>query len=165
MSQNPLTNEQVIDLLATNLQQITEVTADLTPAQLHTSLKPGEWSANDVLAHLRSCADMWGNAIERIIAEDKPTIKAINPRTWIEQTDYPEQKFWTSFRAFTKQRTDLLAVLEALPPKSWSRSATVTGAGKPLERTVFFYAHWLATHERTHVKQIASVAAVAFLLR
>ena len=158
MSKNPLSIEQVLGLLTTNLQQITEFTADLTSTQLHTSLKPGEWSANDILAHLRSCADMWGSAIETIINEDKPIIKAINPRTWIDNTGYPQQKFQKSFRAFAKQRTDLLIILEALPKKSWLRSATVTGAGKPLERTVFFYAHWLAIHERTHVKQIGRIA-------
>jgi hypothetical protein len=32
--------------------------------------------------------------------------------------------------------------------------ATVTGAGRTLERTVLFYAQWLASHERPHVKQI-----------
>ncbi len=158
MSKNPLTIEQVTDLLTTNPLQIATFTADLTPTQLQAAPNPGEWSANDILAHLRSCADVWGNAIEAIISEDKPTIKAVNPRTWIDSTDYHEQKFRTSFRAFTKQRTDLLAILNALPKKSWSRSATITGAGKPLERTVFFYAHWLATHERTHVKQIGRIA-------
>jgi hypothetical protein len=30
----------------------------------------------------------------------------------------------------------------------------VTVAGKPRERTVRFYAEWLAIHERPHVKQI-----------
>jgi len=159
MSENPLTIEQVLDLLTKNPLRIAELTAPLTPAQLQTTPNPGEWSASDVLAHLRSCADMWGNAIETIIAEDKPTIKAINPRTWIDSTDYSRQKFRTLFRAFTKQRTNLLATLEALPKKNWSRSATITGAGKPLERTVFFYAHWLATHERTHVKQIGRITA------
>jgi hypothetical protein len=150
MSTDTLTIEQVLDLLTNNPLRIAEFTADLTPAQLQAAPKAGEWSANDVLAHLRSCADIWGNAIETILAQDKPIIKAINPRTWIESTD----------RAFTKQRSDLLAVLQALPQKSWSRSATVTGAGKPLERTVFFYAQWLATHERTHVKQSGRIAAV-----
>ncbi len=95
---------------------------------------------------------MWGSAIETILAQDKPTSKAVNPRTWIEQTDYPEQKFQTSFRVFSKQRSKLLSILKSLPKKSWSRSAVITGAGKPLERTLFFYAHWLATRERTHVK-------------
>src|SRR5688572_10426674 len=159
MSKAPLTVEQVLELLANNPLQIAEFTAHMTPVQLHTAPNPGEWSVNDVLAHLRSCADMWGNAMEAILTQDQPTIKAVNPRTWIEGTNYLQQKFQTSFRAFTKQRTDLLACLERLPRKSWSRSAIVTGAGKPLERTVFFYAHWLATHERTHVKQIGRIAA------
>jgi hypothetical protein len=33
----------------------------------------------------------------------------------------------------------------------------VTGAGKVLERTVLFYARWLAGHEEPHVKQIERI--------
>lgn len=29
--------------------------------------------------------------------------------------------------------------------------------GKPLERTVLYYAHWMATHERPHVRQIEGI--------
>ncbi|MDQ3467526.1 MAG: DinB family protein, partial [Chloroflexota bacterium] len=116
-----------------------------------------EWSANDVLAHLRASADVWGNCIAAIIAEERPTLRAVNPRTWIKQTDYLELEFRPSLRAFATQRADLLAVLEPLPPEGWSRAATVTGAGKVLERTVLFYARWLAGHERPHVKQIERI--------
>jgi hypothetical protein len=35
--------------------------------------------------------------------------------------------------------------------------ATVTGAGKPRERTVYTYAQWLANHERPHIKQIEHI--------
>jgi hypothetical protein len=55
------------------------------------------------------------------------------------------------------QRVDLLAVLSPLPIDAWSRSATVTGAGKVLERTVLFYGQWLARHERQHVKQVERI--------
>jgi hypothetical protein len=60
-------------------------------------------------------------------------------------------------RAFAAQRAGLLAVLEPLPREGWSRAATVTGAGKALQRTVLFYAQWLARHERPHVKQIERI--------
>jgi len=83
--------------------------------------------------------------------------RAINPRTWIKTTDYPELGFRSSLRSFAAQRADLLAVLEPLPHEGWSRTATVTGAGKALERTVLFYAEWLARHERQHVKQVQSI--------
>jgi hypothetical protein len=75
----------------------------------------------------------------------------MNPTTWIKKTDYPMLEFRHSLRAFAAQRAELLAVLQ---PKAWSRSATVTGAGTPLQRTVISYARWLANHERSHIKHI-----------
>jgi uncharacterized damage-inducible protein DinB len=152
-----LTIEQILTLLADAPQRVAALTAGLAPAQLHTSPGEGEWSANHVLAHMRSCADMWGNCIARIIAEEMPTIRAVNPRTWIKSTDYPELDFRPSLQAFTTQRAELSALLESLPHEDWSRAATVTVAGKPLVRTVFFYAQWLARHERPHVKQIERI--------
>ncbi|MGH2543939.1 MAG: DinB family protein [Ardenticatenaceae bacterium] len=153
-----LTIEQVLTMLAATPPRIGALTADLVPAQLRIPPNPDEWSANDVLAHLRACADVWGNCIEVIIAQDMPTIRAVNPRTWIKKTDYLEQEFQPSLHAFAKQRTDLLAaVLEPLALEDWSRAATVTGAGKPLVRTVHTYAEWLARHERPHVKQIERI--------
>jgi hypothetical protein len=152
-----LTSEQILIMLAEAPPRIAAVTAELTASQLRASLSHGEWSANDVLAHLRSCADVWGHCIKVILAENRPTIKAVNPRTWIKQTDYPEQEFQPSLRAFTTQRNKLMALLEPLTPKAWSRPAIVTGAGKPLIRTVFSYAEGLALHERPHIKQIQRI--------
>jgi hypothetical protein len=150
--------EELLTLLAEAPPRLAASTASLVPARLRTPPNNEGWSANDVLAHVRACADVWGGCIEAIIAEDRPTLRAINPRTWIKKTDYPELEFRSSLRSFSKQRSDLLAVLEPLPPKGWSRSATVTGAGAVLVRTVHFYAQWLAKHERTHVMQIARIA-------
>jgi DinB family protein len=152
-----LTIEQVLTLLMEAPPRIAALTKGLAPGQLHRAPNRDEWSANDVLAHLRACADMWGNCIVAMIAEDKPTLRAVNPRTWIKKTDYLELEFRPSFRSFAKQRADLLAVLRPLPRKGWSRTATVTGAGAVLERTVLFYARWLASHERTHVKQVERI--------
>ena len=158
MYDRSLTIEQVLTLLAENPQRIAALTAGLAPAQLQTRPNSAEWSLNDTpagVAHLRSCNDMWGDCMRTILAEDRPTIRAVNPTTWIKQTDYPKMEFRRSLRAFTTQRAELLAMLQPLPPKAWSRSATVTGAGKPLQRTVLSYAQWLANHERSHVKHIA----------
>ncbi len=157
MSSRELTIEQVLAMLAETPRRIAVLTDGRAPDQLRTAPKEGEWSANDVLAHLRACADMWGTCIVAMLAEERPTLRAVNPRTWIKKTDYLELEFGPSFRAFARQRADLLAVLEQLPPEGWSRSATVTGAGKVLERTVLFYARWLALHERPHVKQIERI--------
>ena len=155
-----LTIEQVLTLLAHMPPRIATLTAEVASDQLHTAPTPDEWSANDVLAHLRACADVWGNCIEAIIADDMPTLRAINPTTWIRQTNYPALEFRQSLGSFAAQRAGLLAILEPLPPESWSRAATVTGAGKPLERTVLFYAQWMARHERPHIEQIERAVTI-----
>lgn len=136
MSRTSLTPEQALTLLAEAPRRIAALTKDLSETQLHRAPERGEWSANEVLAHLRACADTRGEAIRTILASDHPTIRAVNPLTWIKETDYLELDFRPSLRAFTKQRAALLRILEPLPPGGWSRAATVTGAGRPLERTV-----------------------------
>ncbi len=159
MPTRSLTIEQVLTLLAETPARIAAVTADLPSAQLHTAPSHEAWSANDVLAHLRACADIWGACMQQMIAEDAPTLRAVNPTTWITKTDYPEQEFRPSLHAFAAQRADLLAVLAPLPREGWSRAATVTGAGPPLERTVLDYGRRLAGHERQHVTQVERIVA------
>lgn len=157
MYDTPRSIEQILTQLAEQPRAIAELTAGLPPARLQSRPRRGEWSLNDELAHLRACSDMWGKYIAMILAEDHPTIRAMNPRRWIKSTDYPELDFGTSFRAFTRQRAKLLALLRPLPASSWSRGATITGAGRPLERTMGDYAKWLANHERSHVRHIERV--------
>ena len=154
-----LTIAQVLALLEETPTLIAAATKGLTEAQLQRSPERGEWSANEVLAHVRACADVRGEPIRTIVAQDHPTFRAVNPLTWIKKTDYLELEFRPSFKAFAKQRADLLALLELLPRRGWSRGATVTGAGAPLERTVLFYAEWVARHERPHVKQIERIVS------
>ena len=154
MPAKPRTAEQIVTLLAAAPVRIAEVTAGMAPADLRTAPAPAEWSANDVLAHLRACADVWGDCIAVMLAEDSPTIRAINPTTWIDRTDYRELEFAPSLHAFTEQRAALRRVLEPLSADGWSRGGTVTGAGRPLTRTVLSYARWMAEHERPHLKQI-----------
>jgi hypothetical protein len=78
----------------------------------------------------------------------------MDPRKWMKQTDYLDLEFQSSLRTFTRQRAELLAVLELLPREGWARTATVLAWGQSYERTVLDYVQRLARHERPHVKQI-----------
>ena len=155
MTNKYLPVDTILTILKETPPRLAKLTAGLAPAQLHTAPGAGEWSANEVLAHLRACNEVWGGYyIMTILTQDKPTIKAVNPRTWIKNTDYFEQEFQASLRNFTKQRRKLLAVLEPLPPEDWRRTNTLIGAGKPLQQMLLSHADGLARHERAHLKQI-----------
>ena len=158
MYDTPRTIEQIQSMLADAPLRLAGLTEALTPAQLVTPPEPGEWSARDVLAHLRACADMWGKYMLLILNEDRPVFKAVNPTTWVKQTNYRELEFQLSLQAYTTQRAGLLNVLKPLRPEDWTRSATALTAGKPRQRSVYTYGQWLANHELIHVKQIERIA-------
>lgn len=149
-----MTIEQILGILHDSPGRLAAATAGLTPSQLRAPREPGEWSLTEVLAHLRSCADVWGDAIETILRSERPTIRAVNPRTYVKSTDYPQLDFAPSLKAFTAQRGRLSARLAQLREADWARTATVLGGGSPLEQTVHRYGHRLARHERAHWKQV-----------
>ncbi len=157
VANSPLTIEQALALLAAGPPRIAVLSTGLSPTQSRARPNVDGWSANDVLAHLRACADVWGDCIVAMIAEYRPMLVAVNPTTWINKTNYCELEFESSLLSFSAQRAELLAVLEALPREAWLRAATVTGAGAPLERTVLSYAQRLARHERQHLAQIERI--------
>lgn len=122
---------------------------------------PDEWSAGEVLAHLRACGEVWGGCVRRLLAEDRPTLRALNPRTFQERTDWESRRWAEHLAAFAAERAALLELLHGLAPADWDRAALVTGAGRPVERTVLTYAEWLASHERPHVRQVERAVAGA----
>jgi hypothetical protein len=115
------------------------------------------WSVNDILAHLRACADVWGKGMQMMITQDHPTLRYISPRTWIKKTDYLEQNFHVSLEAFTSQRNALLIMLKTLSIEDWSRGATFTATTGGREQTVFSYVQRLANHESGHCEQIEAL--------
>jgi hypothetical protein len=155
MARQLMTIEQNLSILRSTAGRIGDLTSGLTDAQLHASPEPGEWSVTEIVAHLRACADVWGDAIEAIATIEHPTIRAVSPVTWIKSTDYRELRFASSWQAFIRQREGLLVLLGRLPQQGWARSATVLGGGRPLELTIHSYVNRMARHERTHWRHVA----------
>jgi hypothetical protein len=100
-----------------------------------------------VLAHLWSCGEVWGGCIRRVLAEDVPTIRAVNPRTWLAATEHRERGFAGHLAAFTQDRPSCWTCCAGSRRRT-GRAAPSSRAGRPLERTVLSYSLWLASHER-----------------
>ena len=157
MKGTPLAAGDALALLRENLSRLSALIAGRSSAELHTARQPEEWSANDVLAHLRACGDVWGGNIAKILANEHPLIAGINPRTWMKRTEYPLCRFDEAFAAFSTQRQLLLDTLAALTPGDWERTASVTAYGQSNERTLRSYASQLANHEQTHIRQVERI--------
>jgi uncharacterized damage-inducible protein DinB len=146
--------EQVLKLLRQTPRRIAAASNGLANPRLHFKPDENSWSANDILAHLRACADVWGKGITAMITQDHPTLRYVSPRTWIRKTNYLELEFEVSLQAFAQQRQELLKAMKALARKDWLRGATFTATTRGREQTIFSYARRIAEHENEHCQQI-----------
>lgn len=153
----PAEIDNILELLAETPHRLASVSKSFDNTQLTFQPEEETWSANDILAHLRSCSDVWGKSILAMITQDHPTLRYVSPRTWIRKTNYPELDFHFSFEAFTKQRYELLMTLKSLKLEDWSRGATFTATTRGRVQTVMSYTQRLARHESEHCDQIEAL--------
>src|SRR5262245_5071936 len=146
--------EVVLTVLSETPQQIARVARGHSTQRLHRKPAADAWSAQEIVAHLRACAEVWGRSIDRMLAEDHPSIRYVSPRGWIKKTDYLQQSFRETLRAFAEQRATLVGTLSTLSASGWARGATFTGTTAGREATVLDYATRIADHEVGHLDQL-----------
>lgn len=140
----------ILDTLKDAQKRIAAASKGVPTAKLHVHADKKTWSVNDILAHIRSSSDVWGDSIEAMLTQEMPKLPDIHPRKWIKQTNYPELDFHTSFKAYSEQRKTLLKTLMKLSFEDWSRGAMIGGR----IHTVFTQARRIAKHDSDHCNQI-----------
>lgn len=132
------------------------IAASLSEDQAHQPLTPGDWSAHEVVAHLRGCVVAWGGDIQRILDQPGSSWTRPDPNRFMEQL-LPEQPlFSAAVAAFTHDRATLLATLGALSPEQWATEGTVWGR----RHTVFSMVRRMTRHEGAHVRHLLKVTAI-----
>lgn len=153
--------DQLLILLEETPRRLVAMASRFENTHLHNKPDQDTWSANDILAHLRACADVWGKSILTMLAQNHPTLRYVSPRTWMRKTDCHTQEFHLSLQAFANQRADLLRALKALSYADWARGATFTGTVSGRDQTIFSYAQRIVDHETAHLEQIESLLKAA----
>jgi DinB superfamily len=153
MKASPSEIEKYLKIISETPRRISQTVKGVDEARLQFKADNKSWSANDILAHLRSCADLWTHSIYAMLAENEPVFSDINERKWAKVTRYGGLSFTESFQAFSLQRENLLRVLKALPFESWERSAIIFER----KHTVFMQTRRMAKHEQEHVQQIVEL--------
>lgn len=147
------TIDEILRILTATPPNIIILCSDLKEEQLTFKMDKKSWSINENLAHLRACADVWGDCIEMMLTKDNPTLVYISPRDWIKRTNYHQLPFHQSLSKFTEQRRQLLSTLDRLDFAEWSQAAIIKGR----QHTVFTQARRMAKHEIIHINQIEEI--------
>lgn len=144
----------MLDVLSETPKQIARIARGRSDQQLHRKPRADAWSAQEIVAHLRACVEIWGRSIGRMSAEDHPTIRYVSPRGWIKKTDYLQQSFRDNLQVFSQQRAVLVGTLSKLGVSDWARGATFTATTLGREATVLSYAIRIADHDVRHMDQL-----------
>jgi FMN phosphatase YigB (HAD superfamily) len=117
---------------------------DQRPAQ-------GEWSAAEVLCHLRD-VDMEVNLIriQKVLRERNPFIPGKETDQWADERQYCLQDAMEALRDFTKARVEFLQLLTNLPAEGWNRKARHAIFGPTHLRELV---NIIAGHDILHVQQ------------
>lgn len=147
--------KEYLQVLSETPVRIAAATSGHDETRLRTPPAPGEWSAVQVLSHLKSSADVWAYSIYAMLTLDNPQLADIHPRAWAKIQQYEKATFAETFLAFEAERKNLLRVLHGLSFEDWDR--TCTFIGKVNTFTIFGQTMRMAMHDLDHCQQIEAV--------
>jgi len=124
-----------------------------SPGELAFSPDKKTRSAQEILTHLRACADLWTHSIYAMLVEVEPLLPDIDERKYARAARYQEVPFREALEDFSARRANLMRVLHEIEPKDWERGVILLGR----RHTVFSQARRMAKHEAEHFEQLSAL--------
>ena len=120
--------------------------------------RPGEnkWGVRTIVCHLADTEMVLGMRLRQIIAEDNPSLPAIEQDLWAERLDYGNRKLSHALESFRRTRAENYELLKDLPEAVFARSGQHSKRGRI---TLLDLLTIFAEHAEKHVQQIHAVRA------
>lgn len=141
---------ELLTALDTTPRTMAHLAAELHDEQLDQATA-GEWSARDVLAHLRDLESLVMRLrLVRMLVEDDPELPGFDEDRWHQEHAKARDRKETLLGDFMLQRQASLNILSRLAPGEWERGGRHASRG-PI--TVQSWVEWWVEHDRQHVSQ------------
>jgi len=140
--------DDMIARLSATPSALAHLLVDIPEERLDLTLQ-GDWSPRTILAHLRDGEYLaWRLALERILAEEAPTLSFLHGPEWEPQRNGSRDRRELLLADFALQRQASLAILRTLRPADRERTASLAdGRRFTLARLV---ESW-ASHDAEHI--------------
>jgi hypothetical protein len=134
--------------------RIAHAAARLSDVEKHSASTTEEWSAAEVLAHIRAADDIVAYRLCAILVRDDPNLPAYDERRWAEIAGYALADFESSLKTFALRRGELVEMLRRVAWADWMRSGVheVEGAISLFDMTTS-----LVEHEEEHCLQLEAL--------
>ena len=151
----PLDPHRALETLSASLDEVSQLIGGLSEAQVSRPQAPGEWSLRDALDHLRVAEGLLAGRIEKMLAEDDPSLSAAAALAMVSDEPRSAAEVFAQYRAL---RMATLARLRAMSLQSWWRTGRHEEFGRV---TILQQASYFAKHERSHLPQMEAIRRIA----
>src|SRR6266446_939834 len=120
-------------------------------AQLSKRPDDKNWSAKEVVCHVRDIEDSFMIRFQTIMAMDEPKFLGVEPDRWAIDRQYSRNDVQEALEAFRARRDESLKFLRGLAPQQWERGGVHATRGR---MTVKDFVGLMAWHDDNHLDQL-----------
>lgn len=153
----PENSQEVLSELRAVSQELFAEIGELADPEASFSPMKGEWSAKEVICHLRDAEQIFHQRMLQMLEEDEPFLRGYNPEELATERDYPSSNWAETRTSFQEARKLNLELLTNLEPVQWFKGAIHQERG---HITIQDIAESLSDHSRIHIKQIRQNKAI-----
>ncbi len=146
--------DQLLKRLADVPPRIAQAAIKFPEEKKHATLSNDQWSAVEIMAHLRASDDIVAYRLYAVLARDNPVLVAYDERRWAEVAGYARTDFESLLKTYTFRRAELVKMLGQVAMDDWERSGAHEVKG-PI--SLFAIATSLVEHEEEHCLQLEAL--------
>ena len=109
------------------------------------------WSAREVVCHVRDTEESFITRFQAILAMDEPRFPPVEPDRWAVDRQYTRNDVAEAIAAFRTRREETLRFLRGLKPEQWERSGIHATRGR---MTLKDFVELMAWHDDNHLDQL-----------
>jgi len=127
------------------------VVNNVSDAQLTKRPDPKNWSAKEVVCHVRDIEESFMMRFLSIMAMDDPKFLPVEPDRWAVERQYQRNDVQEALAALRTRREETLRFLRGLKPEQWERGGIHATRGR---MTIKDFVELMAWHDDNHLDQL-----------
>ncbi len=127
------------------------VVKNVPDTQLTKRPDPKNWSAKEVVCHVRDTEESFMTRFLSILAMDEPKFLPVEPDRWAVERQYQRNDVQEALAAFKTRREETLRFFRGLKPDQWERSGVHATRGR---MTLKDFVELMAWHDDNHLDQL-----------
>ena len=132
------------------------VVKNVSDAQLTKRPDPKNWSAKEVICHVRDTEESFMMRFLSIMAMDDPKFLPVEPDRWAVERQYQRNDVPEALAALKTRREETLLFFRGLKPEQWERGGIHATRGR---MTLKDFVELMAWHDDNHLDQLKRALA------